>query len=52
VPPDDLFGKLLAALEGAGGKVTATAIARRLDTIELDRGLLLRQFDLLAEDRP
>jgi PglZ domain len=84
VPPDDVFGKLLAALEGAGGKMTATALARRLetppfrlrglvavaqrvlnvegyavlgwdeasDTIELDRGLLLRQFDLLAGDRP
>jgi len=22
------------------------------DTVELDRGLLLHQFDLLAEDRP
>jgi hypothetical protein len=84
VPPDDMFGRLLAALDGAGGKMTATALARRLetplfrlrgllavvqrvlnvegypvlgrdeasDTVELDRGLLLRQFDLLAEERP
>jgi hypothetical protein len=84
VPADDVFGKLLAALEGAGGKMTATALARRLetplfrlpgllavvqrvlnvegypvlgrdeasDTVELDRDLLLRQFDLLGEGRP
>lgn len=84
VPTDDVFGGLLASLDGAGGKLTATALARKLglpvfrlrgllavvqrvlnidgfavlgrdeqsDTIELDRGLLLRQFDLLAEDRP
>jgi hypothetical protein len=84
VPADDVFGKLLANLDGAGGKLTATALARKLgqppfrlrgllavvqrvlnidgfavlsrdeqsDTVELDRGLLLRQFDLLAEDRP
>jgi hypothetical protein len=84
VPPDDVFGKLLTALDRAGGKMTATALARRLetplfrlrgllavvqrvlnvegytvlgrdeasDTVGLDRDLLLRQFDLLAEDRP
>jgi hypothetical protein len=84
VPSDELFGKLVAALDGAGGKMTATALARRLETppfslrgmlavmqrvlnvdgyavlgrdeasetISLDRDLLLRQFDLLAEDRP
>jgi hypothetical protein len=84
VPADDVFGNLLASLDGAGGKLTATALARKLgippfrlrgllavvqrvlnidgfavlgrdeqsDTIELDRGLLLRQFDLLAEDSP
>jgi hypothetical protein len=84
VPADDVFGSLVASLEGAGGKLTATALARKLglpvfrlrgllavvqrvlnidgfavlgrdeqsDTIELDRGLLLRQFDLLAEDQP
>ena len=84
VPADDVFGRLLAGLDGAGGKLTATALARKLgqplfrlrgllavvqrvlnidgfavlsrdeqsDTIELDRDLLLRQFDLLAEDRP
>ncbi|HJT78294.1 MAG TPA: BREX-2 system phosphatase PglZ [Gemmataceae bacterium] len=81
VPPDEVFGKLLAALDGVGGKMTATALARRLemplfrlrgllavvqrvlnvegyavlgrdeasDTVEMDRDLLLRQFDLLAE---
>ncbi len=74
----------LATLEGAGGKLTAAALARGLrmplfrlrgllavvqrvlkvdgfavlgrdeepDTIELNRLLLLRQFDLIAEDRP
>ena len=84
VPADEVFGKLLAALDGAGGKMTAAALARRLgtplfrlrgllavvqrvlnvegyavlgrdeasDTVELDRGLLLRQFDLAGEDRP
>lgn len=84
VPADDVFGRLLASLDTAGGKLTATALARKLglpvfrlrgllavvqrvlnidgfavlgrdeqsDTIELDRGLLLHQFDLLAEDRP
>ncbi len=84
VPADDVFCGLLASLDGAGGKLTATALARKLalpafrlrgllavvqrvlnvegyavlgrdeqsDTIELDRGLLLRQFDLLAEDSP
>jgi hypothetical protein len=84
VPPDDVFGNLLAALDGAGGKMTATALARRLqtppfrlrgllavvqrvlnvegyavlgrdepsDTVELNRDLLLRQFDLLGEGRP
>jgi hypothetical protein len=83
VPADDVFGRLLASLDGAGGKLTATALARKLgvppfrlrgllavvqrvlnidgfgvlsrdeqsDTIVLDRDLLLRQFDLLAEDR-
>ena len=84
VPPDEVFGEFLAALDGAGGKMTATALARRLraplfrlrgllavvqrvlnvegyavlgrdeasDTVGLDRDLLLRQFDLLAEGRP
>jgi len=84
VPTDDVFGRLLATLEWAGGKLTAPALARKLgmppfrlrgllavvqrvlnidgfgvlsrdeqsDTIALDRDLLLRQFDLLAEDRP
>jgi len=84
VPTDDVFGKLLAGLDAAGGKMTATALARRLemplfrlrgllavvqrvlnvegyavlgrdeasDTVELDRDLLWRQFELLAEDRP
>ena len=84
VHTDDVFGRLLANLEGAGGKLTATALARKLgvrlfrlrgllavvqrvlnidgfgvlsrdeqsDTIALDRDLLLRQFDLLAEDCP
>jgi hypothetical protein len=84
VPADDVFGNLLAALDGAGGKMTVAALARRLelppfrlrgllavmqrvlnvegyavlgrdeasDTVELDRDLLLRQFDLLAEGRP
>jgi hypothetical protein len=83
VPPDDVFSGLLSALDAAGGKMTATALARRLqiplfrlrgllavvqrvinvegyavlgrdeasDTIGLDRDLLLRQFDLLAEGR-
>jgi hypothetical protein len=32
VPPDDLFATLLAALDAAGGKMTATALARRLET--------------------
>jgi hypothetical protein len=84
VPTDELFGEFLAALDGTGGKMTATALARRLrtplfrlrgllavvqrvlnvegyavlgrdeasDTIELDRDLLLRQFDLSVGDRP
>jgi hypothetical protein len=84
LPADEVFGKLLTALDGAGGKLTATALARRLetplyrlrnllavvqrvlnvdgyavigrdeasDTVELNRDLLLRQFDLLAEERP
>jgi hypothetical protein len=84
VPADEVFARLLAALDGAGGKTTATTLARRLqtalfrlrgllavvqrvlnvdgyavlgrdeasDTVELNRDLLLRQFDLLAEDRP
>src|SRR5207253_1648330 len=84
VPPDDVFARLLAALDASGGKMTATALARRLqtplfrlrgllavvqrvlnvegyavlgrdeasDTIGLDRDLLLRQFDLLAEGHP
>jgi hypothetical protein len=84
VPPDEVFAGLLAALDVAGGKMTATALARRLqtplfrlrgllavvqrvlnvegyavlgrdeasDTVGLDRDLLLRQFDLLAEGRP
>ncbi len=84
VPDGDVFARLLTALDGAGGKMTAAALARRLetplfrlrgllavlqrvlnvegyavlgrdeasDTVELNRDLLLRQFDLLAEDRP
>jgi hypothetical protein len=32
VPADDVFARLLAALDGAGGKMTATALARRLET--------------------
>jgi len=84
VPADEVFVNLLAGLDGAGGKLTATALARKLglpvfrlrgllavvqrvlnidgfavlgredqsDTIELDRRLLLRQFDLIAEDSP
>jgi hypothetical protein len=84
VPADEVFGKLLAGLDGAGGKMTAMALARRLgiplfrmrgllavvqrvlnvdgyavlgrdessDTIELNRDLLLRQFDLLEEKHP
>jgi hypothetical protein len=84
VPTDEEFAKLLTILDGAGGKLTAPALARRLgtapfrlpgllasmqrvlnvegyavlgrdaasDTVELDRGLLLRQFDLIAEERP
>jgi hypothetical protein len=84
VPADDVFARLLTALNGAGGKMTATALTRRLetplfrlrgllavvqrvlnvdgyavlgrdeasDTVELNRDLLLRQFDLLEEDRP
>jgi hypothetical protein len=83
MPPDDVFNGLLSGLDAAGGKMTATALARRLqiplfrlrgllavvqrvinvegyavlgrdeasDTIGLDRDLLLRQFDLLAEGR-
>ena len=79
-----MFARLLTALDGAGGKMTATALARRLetplfrlrgllavvqrvlnvegyavlgrdeasDTVELDRDLLLRQFDLPQENRP
>ncbi|HQU44833.1 MAG: hypothetical protein B7Z73_07280 [Planctomycetia bacterium 21-64-5] len=78
VPTDEMFGKLLAQLDGRGGKMTAAALARALecpplrlrgllatmqrvlnvdgyavlsrddtsDTIELNRALLLRQFDL------
>jgi hypothetical protein len=84
VPGDDVFGKLLEALDAAGGKMTAAALARRLgmplfrlrgllavaqrvlnvegyavlgrdeasDTVELNRDLLLRQFDLSQEERP
>jgi hypothetical protein len=84
VPADELFGKLLAALDGAGGKMTATALARRVgmplfrlrgllavvqrvlnvegyavlrrdessDTVELNRDLLLSQFELVPEGRP
>jgi hypothetical protein len=84
VPPDEVFAGLLTALDAAGGKMTAAALARRLqaplfrlrgllavvqrvlnvegyavlgrdeasDTVGLDRDLLLRQFDLLAEGRP
>jgi hypothetical protein len=83
VPADEVFSRLLAALDAAGGKMTATALGRRIDmplfrlrgllavvqrvlnvegyavvgrddssdTIELNRDLLLRQFDLAAEDR-
>jgi hypothetical protein len=84
VPTDDVFARLLSALDGSGGKMTAVALARRLamplfrlrgllavvqrvlnvdgyavlgrdessDTVELNRDLLLRQFDLLVEGRP
>jgi hypothetical protein len=84
VPVDAVFGQMLTTLHEAGGKLTATALARKLqlplfrlrsllavvqrvlnidgfavlgreeqsDTIELNRELLLRQFDLLGEDRP
>jgi hypothetical protein len=84
VPADEVLARLLSALDASGGKMTAMALARRLemplfrlrgllavvgrvlnidgyavlgrdepsDTIELNRDLLLRQFDLLAEDRP
>jgi hypothetical protein len=83
VPPDEAFADLLTALDTAGGKLTAAALARRLglplfrlrgllavvqrvlnidgfavlgrdeqsDTVELDRLLLLRQFDLIEEGR-
>ncbi|MGH7138693.1 MAG: BREX-2 system phosphatase PglZ, partial [Pirellulales bacterium] len=78
VPANETFGKLLALLDGRGGKMTSAALARALecpplrlrgllatmqrvlnvdgyavlnrdgtsDTIELNRELLLRQFDL------
>ncbi|MFO0881536.1 MAG: BREX-2 system phosphatase PglZ [Gemmataceae bacterium] len=84
VPGDEVFADLLAALDAAGGKLTATALARRLslplfrlrgllavvqrvlnidgfavlgrdeqsDTVELNRLLLLRQFDLIEEGEP
>ena len=79
VPSDDVFKRLLGALEGSGGKMTSAALARTLqfsavrlpgllakaerilnvdgydvlrrddasDTIELNRNLLLTQFDLV-----
>lgn len=84
VPEDAVFDGLLSALDGAGGKLTVTALARKLglpvfrlrgllavaqrvlnidgftvlgrdeqsDTVELNRLLLLRQFDLVEEGRP
>ena len=38
----------------AGQQLKSSEIDRdeASDTVELDRGLLLRQFDLLAEERP
>ncbi|QDU98793.1 BREX-2 system phosphatase PglZ [Lignipirellula cremea] len=79
VPADEVFTKLLVALDGRGGKLTSVALARTLefpavrlpgllakaerilnvdgydvlrrddasDTIELNRDLLLKQFDLV-----
>ena len=79
VPLDDLFIKLLGALDRRGGKMTSVALARALqfpslrlpgllakmqrilnvdgyrvlsrddasDTVELNRDLLLKQFDLV-----
>ncbi len=79
VPADEVFTKLLSAIDGRGGKMTAAALARAIglppmrlsgllavasrvlnvdgyavlsrddasDTIELDRPLLLKQFDLI-----
>jgi len=79
VPADELFAKLLTALDERGGKLTSVALARTLayppirlpgllakaervlnvdgydvlrrddasDTIELNRSLLLKQFDLV-----
>lgn len=79
VPSDEVLTKLLVALEESGGKMTTTALARKLefpairlpgllakaerilnvdgydvlrrddasDTIELNRELLLKQFDLV-----
>jgi hypothetical protein len=31
VPPDEVFGRFLTVLDGAGGKMTAPALARRLE---------------------
>jgi len=79
VPQDDLFMKLLGALDRSGGKMTSVALARTVqfpalrlpgllakmqrilnvdgypvlsrddasDTVELNRDLLLKQFDLV-----
>jgi hypothetical protein len=79
VPADDVFARLLAIIDGRGGKITAAALTKAIgyspirlrglvataqrvlnvdgfqvltrddasDTIELDRNLLCRQFDLV-----
>jgi hypothetical protein len=79
IPSDDAIGKLVTALDEQGGKLTATALARRMelplfrlrgllavaqrmlnvegyailtkdeasDTVEFNRDLLLRQFELI-----
>ena len=76
---DDVFSRLLAAVDARGGKITSAALARAIeypplrlrgllavaqrvlnvdgyavltrdetsDTVELDRNLLCRQFDLV-----
>ena len=79
VPADEVFTRLLTAIDGRGGKITSAALARAIqfspmrlrgllavagrvlnidgyevlkrdeasDTVELDRNLLCRQFDLV-----